>query len=255
MQILMMQFNPVWEDCETSLQRFEVELQQALAAEPQTRVVVLPELFASGFSMQTQRIAQSKDGAVYAALQRLSHHYGVYMLAGVALQGKDSKAQNSALVFDAQGVELACYIKNRTFNYAGEGQHYEAGQQTVLFEIDGVSCSVFICYDLRFPELFRQVVPQAELVFVIANWPQSRQLHWETLLRARAIENQCYLVGVNRTGTDGNGLRYAGGSMVVDPWGEVLACADATQGWQSAEIEAARVQAIRAKFPFLSDRH
>ncbi|MBD3777517.1 MAG: carbon-nitrogen family hydrolase, partial [Thiotrichales bacterium] len=82
----------------------------------------------------------------------------------------------------------------------------------------------------------------------------SRQLHWETLLRARAIENQCYLVGVNRTGTDGNGLRYAGGSMVVDPWGEVLACADATQGWQSAEIEAARVQAIRAKFPFLSDR-
>lgn len=254
MRILMMQFVPVWEDCEASLQRWEVELQLAMQANPRTRVVVLPELFASGFSMQTARFAQSKGGAVYAALQRLSQHYGVYMVAGVALQESGSKAQNSALVFDPQGAELACYVKNHTFTLAREGEHYAAGQQTVLFEIDGVSASVFICYDLRFPELFRQVMPQAELVFVIANWPQSRQLHWETLLQARAIENQCYVVGVNRIGMDGNGLRYAGGSRVIDPWGEVLADADAAQSWQSAEIDVARVHSIRAEFPFLQDR-
>lgn len=254
MRILMMQFAPVWEDCEASLQRFEVELQQALTMASETRVVVLPELFASGFSMQTQRIAQSKQGALYAALQQLSERYGIYLIAGVALQRNAPKASNCALVFDPKGRELACYRKNRTFNYAGEGQHYEAGQQTVLFEIDGVSASVFICYDLRFPELFREVMPQAELVFVIANWPQSRQTHWQTLLRARAIENQCYVVGVNRIGTDGNGLVYAGGSSVIDPWGEVLAEADATQSWRSAEIDPARVHTLRAEFPFLQDR-
>ncbi|WP_178861285.1 nitrilase-related carbon-nitrogen hydrolase [Thiomicrorhabdus cannonii] len=254
MQILMMQFEPVWEDCEASLQRLEVELQQAMLANPETRVVVLPELFASGFSMQTGRIAQSRQGTVYAALQQWSERYGIYLIAGVALQGNGPKASNCALVFDSKGRELASYRKNRTFNVAGEGEHYEAGQQSVLFEIDGVSCSVFICYDLRFPELFRQVVPDAELVFVIANWPASRQLHWETLLRARAIENQCYVVGVNRIGTDGNGLRYAGGSMLIDPWGETVAYADATQRWQSAEIDPARVQAIRTQFPFLGDR-
>ena len=117
---------------------------------------------------------------------------------------------------------MALYTKMYPFSPAREHRHYEAGAAPVVFELAGAWCGVFICYDLRFPEAFRSIAKNVQAVFVIANWPRSRIEQWDILLRARAIENQCYSIGVNRTGLDGNGLYYSGSSQIVDPRGKVL---------------------------------
>lgn len=252
MKIMSVQLDIAWQDSAQNLLSLREYLQQV---EPgQVDVVVVPELFHCGFSMQVDQVSQSKGGEVYTALSDLARQYGVYLVAGFAERVSSTQARNCALVFDQNGNEQACYVKNRTFNFAGEGDYYQAGSEQVEFEIKGTSCSVFICYDLRFPELFRQVVPQAEMIFVIANWPESRQSHWEVLLRARAIENQCFVVGVNRIGKDGNGLRYAGGSMVVDPAGEILSYAASDQVSQLTEISETNVKQVRRRYPFLQDK-
>lgn len=256
MKLAVLQMDSVWQDPQANM--CELTRQLEMLADQTVDVVVLPELFHSGFSMDVEKVAETKRGMVYQRLSALARQYRVYLIAGFAerIEGQesaDNQAHNCALVFDRNGNEQACYIKNHPFSLSGEDRHYEAGTDTLLLEINGVVCSVFICYDLRFPELFRKVIPQAEMLFVIANWPSSRQRHWEILLQARAIENQCFVVGVNRTGTDANGLDYAGGSMVVDPLGEVLA------HWPEAEkcglltVDTQKVKQVRRQFPFLRD--
>ncbi|MEA3404116.1 MAG: nitrilase-related carbon-nitrogen hydrolase, partial [Pseudomonadota bacterium] len=173
--------------------------------------------------------------------------------AGVALKSASNKALNTALVFDRNGTEQACYIKNHSFSFANEDRYYQASNQQVIFNIDHTPCSVFICYDLRFPELFRKVAKQSEMIFVIANWPASRQQHWQALLQARAIENQCFMVGVNRTGEDGNGLLYEGGSSVINPLGEMLSYMSAESNYLVTEVNPQETLKVRERFPFLND--
>jgi len=251
MNVACLQLNIVWEEASDNLEvlaSFRQQLQQ-----DKVDVVVLPELFHSGFSMNTALTQQNRTGLVYTALSQFAKALGVYVIAGVALKSKTDKALNTALVFDRKGTEQACYIKNRSFSFGKEEQHYQASNQQVIFTIDGTPCSVFICYDLRFPELFRKVAKQTELVFVIANWPASRQLHWNTLLQARAIENQYFVVGVNRIGEDGNGLLYEGDSSVINPLGETLCRMRADLEYQVTEINLNEVQHVRQRFPFLAD--
>ncbi|HHT00305.1 MAG TPA: carbon-nitrogen family hydrolase [Thiomicrospira sp.] len=251
MRIASIQLDSVWQDAEanlTALASYRKQLKKDLVD-----VVVLPELFHSGFSMNTKQIQQDRTGLVYSKLSQLAKELGIYIIAGVALKSDGNKALNSALVFDRNGTEQACYIKNYAFSYANEDQFYQAGTQQVIFNIDDAACSVFICYDLRFPEVFRKVAQQVEMVFVIANWPASRQQHWQTLLQARAIENQCFVVGVNRTGEDGNGLLYEGGSSVISPFGEILSGMDADSHYLVTEVDPKQALTIRERFPFLND--
>jgi predicted amidohydrolase len=156
-------------------------------------------------------------------------------------------------VFDKLGHELAKYSKLHPFNFANEGKYFDAGDDIITFELEGTACSVFICYDLRFPEVFRQVSKDVEVIFVVANWPNSRQRHWEMLLIARAIENQCYVVGVNRIGKDGVGQKFNGSSMVIDPLGEVLLHTNKTNEYSVCDLSLNKVAMVREKFPFLSD--
>jgi len=251
LKIASIQLDIVWQNTEKNLQMLKEYVIQSAAMG--CNVVVLPELFHAGFSMDVERIAQSKNQVVYQTLSELSEQYGLYIIGGTAQKSNGSKALNSALVFNRRGLEIACYIKNHTFNYADEGAYYQAGNHSVIFELDGIPCSVFICYDLRFPELLRQVARDVEVIFVIANWPESRQQHWEVLLQARAIENQCFLVGVNRVGQDGNGLNYLGGSMVVDPLGEVLSYGKTAEPLIVTELQTEKVAELRHRFPFLKD--
>ena len=257
MKVCCVQFNPVWLDEEANLVQLTA-LFKANVEHDKPDVVVLPELFHSGFSMDTQAISQTRCGAVYQCLSRLAKTYSLTLIAGVALKGETHHKQeppvfNTALVFDPEGNEQACYIKNHSFSYSGEHHHYQQDNKQVVFTINGTSCSVFICYDLRFPELFRQVAKQVEVVFVIANWPDSRQQHWQTLLQARAIENQCLVVGVNRIGEDGNGLSYQGGSSIISPLGETLAYMDADSNYLVTEVDPKQTQQVRTRFPFLND--
>jgi predicted amidohydrolase len=162
------------------------------------------------------------------------------------------KGRNIAVVYDRRGIRIAAYTKIHPFSFSGEDKYYIAGNDTVIFDIDGIPSSIFICYDLRFPEVFRKVAKNVQAIFVIANWPSSRKDHWEILLKARAIENQCFVIGVNRTGTDGNG-HYSGASHIFDPSGNGILFGNDKEEFLSGEINPSEVVEVRSKFPFLKD--
>lgn len=143
--------------------------------------------------------------------------------------------------------------KIHPFSFSGEDKYYIAGINPVIFNIDDSPCSVFICYDLRFPEIFKKVAKNVQAIFVIANWPASRKEHWETLLKARAIENQCFVIGVNRIGVDGNGITYHGASNIFDPSGNNILCGNDKDEFLTGEINLKDAAEVRSKFPFLKD--
>ncbi len=255
MKIASLQWNGVWEDSSSNVDALRSQLNEIMGQGQKVDVAVLPELYQSGFSMHPERFTSRTD-ELLSNLAMLAGEFGIFLIAGVAeteVDGEDTLFRNSGWVFNPYGQRSARYIKQMPFSYANEQAIYLPGNQSCLFDLNGVTCSLFICYDLRFPELFRKVVREAEVIFVIANWPESRQSHWETLLAARAIENQCFIVGVNRVGRDGNDLNYIGGSMVINPLGEVLSYGKATDEVVVTEIEVLEVKLVRKQFPFLQD--
>jgi predicted amidohydrolase len=201
MQIVACQLDIAWEDKPANFARVR-ELLSAATLEPGA-LVVLPEMFATGFSMHVGTIAEPEDGPTHAFLAGLAKDLQAYVVGGVVTRAADGRGRNEAAVFGPTGAVAARYAKMQPFSLAGETTHYEAGPAVVTFPWHEFTASPFVCYDLRFPELFRRAVRQgAELLVVIANWPLARDAHWLALLRARAIENQCYVVGVNRAGDD-----------------------------------------------------
>lgn len=219
------------------------------------RLLVLPEMFATGFSMDVPRL-NALAPRIEGFLQALAYDLQVTVVGGCADAAPDrveKQGRNWALVFDPDGVELTRYQKIHPFSYGEESRHYHGGMQPTLFEADGIRISPFICYDLRFPEVFRAVASQVELMLVIASWPVARRHAWKQLLVARAIENQCFVLGVNRVG-EGGGLVYGGDSVLLDPLGNERAQGGAEESLVMGEVVASEVQAVREKFPFLSDR-
>lgn len=249
LRVALGEYDTGWHQPEGSLNRAEVVI--ARAASTGARLVVLPEMCASGFTMEPQDWAEALDGPSFVRLAKLARQYDVWIIAGLAMRDGPSY-QNVAAVFDDHGELVATYAKQRLFGYASEHDHYVAGGAPLVVNIDGVRVSPFICYDLRFPELFRATAPVADLLVVIANWPRARRPHWDALLPARAIENLAYLVGVNRTGL-GNGVQYDGGSAAYDPWGVPSAVRIAVASPSVVDVSTERVAAVRGKYPFLED--
>jgi len=163
------------------------------------------------------------------------------------------KLRNLAVAFDRNGSVIATYAKMHPFSLAKEDKYFSSGNTRVIFHIEGIPASVFICFDLRFPEIFRDIARGVQAIFVLANWPDSRKDHWETLLKARAIENQCFVIGVNRTGKDGNGIRYPGASHVYDPMGNDICFGGSREQLIACEIDPETVTKVRSEFPFLED--
>ena len=174
-------------------------------------------------------------------------------MAGFVLDSGDAKPKNVALAVDREGEDIALYAKTHLIGLMAEDQHYAPGEGPVVFEIDGVPTSAFICYDLRFPEIFREVAEDVSLMIVIASWPAVRDGHWQQLLPTRAIENQCYVVGVNRVGA-GGGHEFAGHSVIIDPLGNTLQQGGEQEELIVAEIDPTEVQQLRKRLPFLHDR-
>ena len=251
MKVGLVQMDIAWHQRKVNLAKAEDFARRAKAEG--CDLIVFPEMFATGYTMDLTRAEE--DGPLIAAfVSDLAKGVNINIVAGVAIKkpGK-TMGRNLALVFDRSGRPLAEYTKMRPFSCAGEDRSFDGGTEVAVFPIDGTAFSVFVCYDLRFPELFRKAVPKAKVICVIANWPASRADHWETLLRARAIENQCVMIGVNRTGIDGKGLVYAGGSQVLAPSGRVVCSAGEAETLLCCEIEPSEVDEIRAQFPFLED--
>jgi omega-amidase len=244
------QMDCVWEDKQTNLKKVEVMAKRA--RDLGVDILILPEMFATGFSFDLSVTMEPEDGLVMSFLSKLAKENRIGILGGVVLPGKEGKARNSAVVFDRNGNLVGIYTKCHVFSYQQEELFHEPGQTPVILELHGTKITPIVCYDLRFPELLRPIAPLIHLGITIASWPANRQAHWDVLLRARAIENQCYWAGVNRVG-EGGGLSFLGGSAVYDPWGECLIRAERQECLLVCEIEPKRVEEIRTNYPFLKD--
>jgi len=211
-------------------------------------------MFATGFSMNVDAIAEPYGGPTERFLADIASHFGIFLVAGAAMRGRDGKPRNKALVFSPEGTLIAWYAKMRPFTPGGEKDFYAAGTHPTCFRWADCNVSPFVCYDVRFPELFRDVTKthRPELFVVIANFPQKRISHWVRLLQARAVENQAYVMGVNRIGKDPC-YEYPGRSIIVDPDGEILADAGSQEGCVTAELDLARLSKYRSGLPFLAD--
>lgn len=249
------QYDIGWHAPEASLAAAETLISRAAAGG--ARLVVLPEMATTGFTMDTTQ-ATPLNGPVVSRLGELAKRSNVWLVAGVAAREESSTdAQgpctvNTSIAFDPEGKVAAVHRKQRLFAYGGEHQHYRPGTTPTCVTIDGVRTALFICYELRFPEIFGAVARNVDAMVLIANWPAARRAHWDALLEARAIENQCYFVGVNRIGT-GGGLTYDGGSAAFSPWGEQLT-PDTSSGVPLVTLDVHKVAEIREKYPFLRDR-
>jgi predicted amidohydrolase len=248
-RIALLQTDIAWENVEENHRRATRRLSEAAAGG--ARLAILPEMFSTGFSMDARRIAQPPGGPSESFLREQAKSLGLWILASIPEAGEPSP-RNMALLVSPQG-SVVRYAKIHPFSYAGEHEHYAAGDRVVTADVEGVRVTPFVCYDLRFPEPFRVAAPDTDLFAVVANWPDERREHWRALLRARAIENQAYVAGVNRVG-DGGRLHYAGDSTAVSPLGETLAEGDDKERILFFEVEPSRVAEARTRFPFLADR-
>ena len=250
MKVAAIQHDIVWED--PAATRTHVRPLIARAAGAGARLIVLPEMFATGFSMRPERVAEDEGGPSEQFLLEQAATHDAFVLASIAQRGADGRYRNNAVLARPDGG-TARYAKIHPFSYAGEHEHYAAGEQFCTVELDGLRVSLFVCYDLRFADEFWALAPQTDVYAVPANWPSPRHEHWRALLRARAIENQAYVVGVNRVGP-ARDLPHSGGSVLLDPMGIVLAEGDDREAVLLGEIDAAEVRRIRTEFPFLADR-
>ena len=252
MNIIGLQMDIAWEDKPANFEKVRQLIRQA--APTSDSLVVLPEMFATGFTMNASAIAEPYQGETEQFLSKLAKEYGVYLISGVAMRSRSGKARNKALVFGPTGELLGFYSKMKPFAPGGEAEHYEAGKRTTSVRCGTVMVAPFVCYDLRFPELFRQVAEEhrPELYVVIASWPEKRILHWVRLLQARAIENQAYVIGVNRVGVDPY-YTFVGGSIIVDFNGEIMADAGPNEGVIQAQLDLAQLRKYRQGLPFLAD--
>ena len=250
--VCAVQLDIVWEDKAANHQKVRQLLEHTPPAPGS--LVVLPEMFATGFSMRAKAISDAATHETQQFLSGTAQQFGVYLVGGIVTDGNTGLGRNECVVYDPKGRELQRYCKLHPFTYGGESEHYEPGEQVRLFEWAGFKVAPFICYDLRFPESFRAAVKLgANLILVMANWPVTRIAHWNALLLARAIENQAYVVGVNRCGQDPT-LSYSGSSRIIGPGGDLLVAAEAAECVMQSELSLSKLEKYRRELPFLADR-
>ena len=254
MRAHLVQLDIAWENRDANISRVNELL--AGASINRGDLVILPELFDSGFSLNIE-ITNDANGATADAIAQLALRLGVTVHGSRTVIGPDGKGRNQACVVDPDGITIAMYDKIHPFSFGREPECFTGGAEVMTYRwVAGgepmVVCPA-ICYDLRFPELFRAGLAQGAECFVLgANWPRERAAHWRSLLIARAIENQAYVLGVNRIGDDPH-LSYAGGSLAIDPLGEVLLEMGETEGVGSVEIDPGQVRDWREQFPAWKD--
>lgn len=246
------QHDIVWEDPAANMARLAPMI--ADAAHRGARLVALTEMWSTGFSMATGRTAEAPGGASTAFLVEQARAHGVWVCASVPERRAGDDRPVNCFVLAAPDGSVRRYAKLHPFTYGREHEHYAAGDELVTWDVEGVRVSPFVCYDLRFADEFWQLAPATDLYVVVANWPAGRRAHWTTLLAARAIENQAYVLGVNRVGS-GGGLDYAGDSRLVDPFGELVAEASSyEESLLVGDVDLDRLRAVRSRYPFLRDR-
>ena len=243
LQLALIQTSLVWQDAGANREHFAGLLEQARGAD----LIVLPEMFSTGFSMDSAALAEPEDGPTSRWLSQRAQDLNAVVCGSLIIQAADGSYRNRLLWARPDGSQ-AHYDKHHLFRMAGEHKHYSAGEQQVVLDLKGWRVRPLICYDLRFPVWSRDA-GGTDLLLYTANWPAARRQHWNRLLPARAIENLCYVVAVNRVGEDGKGHAYSGDSQVLDFQGESLLAAQDTDGVFRVSLSAVGLAAYRQRFP------
>jgi predicted amidohydrolase len=249
-RIAAVQHDIVWEDRDANFDRLAPLVTGAVGLGAE--IVLLTETFSTGFSM-TPGIGEPEDGPSADFLRAQAAQHGIWLGGTCPEVAPDGDLPFNSFVLAGPDGTTHRYRKLHPFTHAGEHERFRAGEGPVTVEVAGLRITPFVCYDLRFADVFWTAAPGTDVYLVPANWPSPRRVHWQTLLQARAIENQAYVVGCNRVGT-GGGLAYSGDSRIVDPLGELLATASKTESILLADVSADEVAAVRDRFRFLQDR-
>jgi predicted amidohydrolase len=252
LRVAGVQSDIVWEDRAANLAAYAPKV--AAAAADGARVVLLPETFAVGFSMRVDAIEEPTDGPTADWLSGQAAEHDLWIGGSVPERSPGADRPANVFVLVAPDGTRHRYAKQHTFTYGGESDQFAAGDTPVVVDVDGVRCGLSVCYDLRFADDYWAQAPEVDAYFVVANWPASREAHWSALLVARAIENQAFVVGVNRVGTAGDGTEHTGASVILDPRGRVLAAGGTDAGAVTADLDPDEVANVRRRYPFLADR-
>jgi len=237
----LIQSDLVWEDIDANLEHLEHQISHI-----DSGVIILPEMFSTGFSMASARLAEAMTGKAVTWLTKLAALKQVCLCGSIIIEA-DNRYFNRFVWASPEGA-ITTYDKRHLFRMAGEQDHYEAGSDQVQIDINGIKLRPQVCYDLRFPAWSRNTTGYDALLYV-ANWPAARREHWMTLLQARAIENLSYVIAVNRVGKDGNDIEYAGDSCVIDPRGGYLLKMGAEEAVGSVDLDLVSLREYRDSFP------
>ncbi len=245
----LIQTNLFWEDKKANLLMLEDKI---LNLKDKTQIVVLPEMFSTGFSMQPKLFAEKMDGETIDWMKRIASIKKIILTGSMIIE--ENENFYNRLIWMMPNGQLGYYDKRHCFAYAGEDEHYTPGKTKTIAQVNGWKINLQVCYDLRFPVWCRQQKNNLyDLIIYVANWPEKRIHAWKSLLVARAIENQCYVIGVNRVGKDGNDIEHNGASMVVNPLGELLYCKEGVDDMFTITLDKQTLEDIRTKFPFWKD--
>ena len=252
MRVALLQHDLAFEDAPATLSHLRPLVDGAAAMGAQ--LVVLTEMFATGFSMDTERVAEpAGDGPGARFLAQAAARTGATVAGSLPVREAEDRRPVNRFLFAFPDGTVASYDKIHPFAYGGEDRHYDAGDKVASLRVAGVALTPFVCYDLRFADVFWQAAERTDAYVLVANWPATRQAHFRALVVARAIENQAYVLATNRVGR-GGGIDYVGGTIAVDPFGEVLAEAGNAEETLLVDIDPARVAAVRDRYRFLADR-
>jgi len=251
MRVAVVQHDIVWEDRPANHARLAGLVDRAVGAGGE--LVLLSETFSTGFSMR-HGIGEPEGGSSAQWLAEQAARHGVWVGGSSAEVAADDPRPYNSLVLAGPDGTVHRYRKLHPFTHTGEHEYFRSGDAPVTVQVGDLRVSLFVCYDLRFADEFWALAPATDVYLVPANWPAARRLHWQTLLQARAIENQAYVVGCNRVGTAGDGTEHAGDSRIISPLGELLATAAGGETVLVADVDPAEVARVRDRFRFLPDR-
>jgi predicted amidohydrolase len=253
--VTTIQTDLVWEDKAANLRRLE---QKIISIKEPTEVVILPEMFSTGFSMRPAGLAEPMDGPTVTWMREVAARRKVILTGSVIIEAEGHFFNR--LIWMLPNGQMGCYDKRHRFAFAGEDDEYTAGHKRLIGSVNGWRILLLVCYDLRFPIWSRQTPAEPgepdleyDCILYVANWPERRSLAWKSLLQARAIENQSYVIGVNRVGNDGNDIYHGGDSMLIDPLGEILYHGHGSEEVCTHTLQKERLTEVRERFPFWRD--
>ncbi|WP_028561230.1 carbon-nitrogen family hydrolase [Paenibacillus pinihumi] len=255
LEVALIQMHIEAGNTEANFTRLKAKLHEAVAGGVKPDVIMFPEMWNTGYALeQINELADEEGRATHELLSAFSREHSVHLIGGSIAEKRSDGVYNTAYVYNREGDKTADYSKIHLFRLMDEEKHLQAGRKLGELNIEGTPAGLMICYDIRFPELTRKLaLDGAKILFVPAEWPHPRLNHWRTLLTARAIENQMYVIACNRVGTSGS-TNFFGNSLIIDPWGEIVAEAGEEETILRAQIDVSLVDEVRTRIPVFEDR-